>query len=203
MATRPRTRLNAVPLSNPSPNNAAATAVPSQSQGGSSTGVPGSSLNPALSSQSGGTTQVQTLSSAGPTGSSSAGNAGNPGSAGTITASAASLTTPGAQPESQFWKWVQRIGGILGILGTFAAVIYFFFPYHAAIMANQLATNGNKLSDVANGWTRWAQCTAPGSVSILASFREIDLLNLSIRKLRMQLGVTSIKRLIRLIAIST
>jgi hypothetical protein len=202
MATRPRTRLNAVPLSNPSPNNAAATAVPSQSQGGSSTGVPGSSLNPALSSQSGGTTQVQTLSPAGPTGSSSAGNTRNPGSAGTITASA-SPTTPAAQPESQFWKWVQRIGGILGILGTFVAVIYFFFPYHTAIMANQLATNGNKLSDVANGWTRWAQCTAPGSVSILASFREIDLLNLSIRKLRMQLGVTSIKRLIRLIAIST
>jgi hypothetical protein len=60
---------------------------------------------------------------------------------------------------------VQRVGGILGILGTFVAIIYFFFPYRAAVIANQLASNGNKLANIANGWARWAQCTAPGSVS--------------------------------------
>jgi hypothetical protein len=171
MATRSRTQLNAVPLSNLSPKNAATTATPSQSVGGSSTGVPG--LSP-LSMQSGGTTQVQTPSS-GCTGYSCAGNAGNSGSAGTGTASG-SPTTPAVQPKPQFWNWVQKVGGILGILGTFVAVIYFFFPYQAAIMANQLTAKGNKFADIANGWTRWAQCTAPGSVGIFGPFRGIDWL---------------------------
>jgi hypothetical protein len=77
---------------------------------------------------------------------------------------------------------MQRVGGVLGILGTFAAIIYFVFPYRAAITANQLATNNIALANVANGWTKWAQSTAPGSVSIqIATSVRIDLLKRMMR----------------------
>ena len=162
---RSRTRQSDIPLGILSQNTTVPSAAVHSTTEGSSTAVPPPFLDPALLSQGGPTAQVERVSSG------HAGPNSQENEAPTATAENASTapapSTATAQPEPEFWNWMQRIGGILATLGIFAAIIYFVFPYRAAVTANQLATNGIALANVANGWTRWAQCTAPGSVSKL------------------------------------
>jgi hypothetical protein len=168
MAMGPRLRQGDVPLRT---FRCGITVPPATLHGtteGLSTALPPSSPDPALPLQDNRTGQVQDIS-AGRTRPSTHEN-------GATTAPAA------AQPEPEIWNWMQRVGCVLGILGTFVAIIYFVFPYRAAITANQLATNGIALANVANGWTRWTQCTAPGSVSIqITTYVRIDLLKRMMR----------------------
>jgi len=168
MTTGPRLRQGDVPLRNLRCDIAVPPATLYGTAEGLSTALPPSSPDPGLPLQDNRTGQIQNIS-AGRTRPSTHEN-------GATTAPAA------AQPEPEIWNWMQRVGGVLGILGTIAAIINFVFPYRAAITANQLATNGIALANVANGWTRWAQCIAPGSVSIqIATSVRIDLLKRMMR----------------------
>jgi hypothetical protein len=168
MATGPRLQQGDVPLRNLRCDITVPPATLSGTTEGLSTALPPSPLDPALPLQGNRTGQVQNIST-GRTRPSTHEN-------GATTAPAA------AQPEPEKWNWMRRVGGVLGILGTFAAIIYFVYTYRAAITANQLATNGIASANVANGWTRWAQCTAPGSVSSqIATYARIDLLKRMMR----------------------
>jgi len=155
---RSRTRQSDIPLSTLGQNTTVPPGTVHSTTEGSSTAVPPPFVDPALPK-----VQVQSVS-AGHARPSSHENGATAVSAGN-TGTAAAPPAASGQPEPEYWNWMQRVGGILGILGIFVGIIYFVFSYRAAVTANQLATTGIAVANVANGWTRWAQCTAPGSVS--------------------------------------